>query len=120
MNRTRTRRLLAVAILAALAVAAFGFAASNTVNDSKAGDGSGTVSGYTVSNIDYNLDPSNPANIDSVEFDLDAAAEDVYVSHDGGTTWTACNPGAGNHFTCDFNPNIQVLPLTQLRVVAAE
>ena len=42
------------------------------------------------------------------------------VSDDGGTTWTACNPGAGNHFTCDFNPNIQVLPLTQLRVVAAE
>ncbi len=118
MNRSRTRRLLGVAIIAALAVAAFGFAASNTVNDSKAGDGTGNVSGYTISNIDYNLNSSNPANIDSVEFDLDAAAEDVYVSHDG-TTWTSCTV-SGTHATCDFNPDIPVQPLTQLRVVAAE
>lgn len=119
MFRSRTRRLLAVAIVAALAVAAFGFAASNTVPGSRAGDGSGTVSGYTVSNINYNLSMSNPSQIDSVSFTLDASAGDVYVSVDGGTTWTACTGGPTN-WTCDFSPDVNVLPVNSLRVVAAD
>ncbi len=120
MVRSRTRRLLAVAIIAALAVAAFGFAASNTVPGSRAGDGSGAVSGYTVSNIDYNLAAANPANIDSVAFTLDAPAEDVYVSVDNGTTWTACSNTGGNNWSCNFSPDVAVLPVASLRIVAAD
>ncbi|GBD23759.1 hypothetical protein HRbin29_01430 [bacterium HR29] len=120
MVRSRTRRLLAVAIIAALAVAAFGFAASNTVPGSRAGDGSGTVSGYTVSNINYNLAAANPANIDSVSFTLDATAGDVYASVDNGSSWTSCTNTGGNNWSCDFSPDVPVLPVTSLRVVAAD
>lgn len=125
MFRSRTRRLLAVAIVAALAVAAFGFAASNSVPGSRAGDGSGTVSGYTVSNIDYNLNTSNPADIDSVSFTLDASAGDVYAALvDSANTilgWSqACTNLGGNNWTCDFSPDVPVLPVTSLRVVAAD
>ncbi|MCS7293872.1 MAG: hypothetical protein RMK15_00245 [Chloroflexota bacterium] len=120
MFHSRTRRLLGVAIIAALAVAAFGFAAGNTVPSSRAGDGSGTVSGYTVSNIHYTLVSTNPSLIDSVSFSLDAAASDVYVSVDNGTSWTACSTSGGNNFSCDFDPNVSVQPVTSLRVVAAQ
>lgn len=119
MFRSRGRRLLAVAIIAALAVAAFGFAASNTVPTSRAGDGSGTVSGYTVSNINYTLDASNPSLIDSVSFTLDAPAGDVYVSVDNGSSWTQCTGGPTN-WSCNFTPNVAVQPVTSLRVVAAD
>jgi hypothetical protein len=123
MFHSRTRRLLGVAIIAALAVAAFGFAAGNNVDDSRAGDGQGTVSGYTVSNINYTLASSNPSLIDSVSFSLDAAAGDVYVAVFDGTNWTSwtqCTSAGGNNFSCDFNPNVAVAPVTALRVVAAE
>jgi len=120
MFHSRTRRLLGVAIIAALAVAAFGFAASNTVPSSRAGDGQGTVSGYTVSNINYTLVSTNPSLIDSVSFSLDAAAGDVYVSVDGGSNWTACTNTGGNNFSCNFNPDVSVAPVTALRVVAAD
>ena len=68
----RVRRLAAVAIIATLAVASLGFAASNTVPASKAGDGSGAISGYTVSAVHYNLNSTDPATIDAVTFALDS------------------------------------------------
>ena len=81
MLRTRSRRrrrtAVIIAVAAALAFAAYAFTAANTVPSSKAGDGSGTISGYTVSNIAYTLDATNAANIESVAFTLDAAATTV-------------------------------------------
>ena len=73
MFRSRTRRLAAVAIIAVVALAGFGFAASNTVPGSKAGDGAGAITGYVVSTVHYNLNAANPRNIDSVTFALDSA-----------------------------------------------
>ena len=67
--------LLAVAVMAA----AYGFAATNTVPDTRAGDGAGTINGYTVSNVVYTLNASNPQQLDRVEFDLNAAAGTVKV-----------------------------------------
>lgn len=123
MFHSRTRRLLGVAIIAALAVAAFGFAAGNTVPASRAGDGQNTVSGYTVSNIHYTLVSTNPSLIDSVSFSLDAAAGDVYVAVFDGTNWTSwtqCTSSDDINFSCDFDPNVSVQPVTSLRVVAAQ
>ena len=56
-----------------LAAGAYAFTASNTVPGSKAGDGSSTVSGYTLSAIHYNLDATTPTNVDSLTFTLDSA-----------------------------------------------
>ena len=60
-----------LALILILAAAIDGFAAANTVPDSGAGDGEGTIYGYEVTNIEYTLNATDPGNIDSVEFDID-------------------------------------------------
>lgn len=49
-------------ILVLLAALTFGFAASNTVTDSKAGYGASTVSGYNVT-VSWTLNIGNPINV---------------------------------------------------------
>ena len=59
--RPRSFGMLVIALI--LAASIYGFAAANTVPGTSAGDGSGAISGYTVSNIVYGLnsdgDPSD-------------------------------------------------------------
>jgi hypothetical protein len=117
------RRLVAVAVFSIVAVSALGFAASNTVPASNAGDGSGAVSGYTVSNIHYNLNASNPATADSVTFDISPALATngtARISFDGGTTWSNNCTGTST-LTCNFTtPQPIGASFTNLRVVAAQ
>ena len=70
----RHRLPLALAVAIALGAATYAFTATNTVPDSYAGSGSGAISGYSVSSVQYQLDAANPANIDVVTFTLDANA----------------------------------------------
>ena len=87
IGRSRTLGILIVA--AALATGAYAFTATNTVPDSNAGSGSGTISGYTVSAIAYTLNATTPSNIDSMTFTLNttaATAKAKIVS--GSTTYT--------------------------------
>ncbi len=74
---TRTRfigRLAAVAVLASVLVAGtYAYTAANTVPDTKAGDGSGNVTGYVVSGVHYTLNATTLTNVDSVTFTLDSA-----------------------------------------------
>jgi hypothetical protein len=120
-NRRRRRLAVIIAAAAALAFAAYAFTASNTVPDSKAGDGDGAITGYTVSNIAYQLEASDPASIDSVTFDLDDAAGTVkakVVAASG--TYADCTNTAGNSWSCDFSPNPTVLSADEFRVIAVE
>ncbi|MEW5827704.1 MAG: hypothetical protein AB1846_02350 [Chloroflexota bacterium] len=124
MIHSRIFRSLVILIVAlAFASTAFAMAASNTLADAgKAGDGSNTVSGYTVTGVTYNLNPANPALIASVEFDLDAAASSVQASlTDAALTETfadACT-NTGNHWTCTFT-GVTALDAASLRVIAAQ
>jgi hypothetical protein len=114
----RLRSLGGLILALILAAAVYGFAAANTVPDTYAGDGQGTILGYTVSNVVYNLNADgNPADIDSVTFTLNATASVAYISFDGGTSWSSCTP-AGMNVTCS-GLNQAVLPVSSLRVVAA-
>src|SRR5690349_14139001 len=70
LRRKRHRYLLAAALAAVVAPAAYAFTAANTVPSSNAGSGSGTISGYTVSNVSYTLNASNPQNVDQVAFTI--------------------------------------------------
>ncbi len=111
------------AILAAVCVAAgvYAFTASNTVPGSNAGAGSGTISGYTVSNIAYTLNSTTPTNMDAVAFTLSAAAGTVKAQVVNGGAWYSCtNGGSGNNWTCDTTVGTQatVAPANQLTVVA--
>jgi hypothetical protein len=122
-NRSRRRRrlVLVIAAAAALAFAAYAFTASNTfVTPPQAGDGSAAITGYAVSNIKYQLEALNPANIDSVSFDLDAAATTVRASVVTAGTLQACTNTGGNSWSCDLSPNPTVLSADSFRVVAVQ
>ncbi len=123
MFRTRMFRSVIIMIVALVfASTAYALAASNTLADAgKAGDGSNTVSGYTVSGVTYNLNATNPSLVASVEFDLDAAASEVEASISDGTVETFADncSNAGNHWTCTFT-GVTALEAADLRVIAAQ
>ena len=58
--------LFVVVVIAIISVAAYAFAAANTVPATKAGDGLGVVSGYTVTSVAYTLNATTPNTLDSV------------------------------------------------------
>ncbi len=122
-NLRSGRRLAVLAVFAIVAVSALGFAAQNTVPDSRAGDGDGAISGFTVSAIHYGLDATDPSVIDTVEFTLDpapATAATVKVRLDASTTdWYDCTV-SGADATCTIGGAVTVLDADELRVVAAD
>jgi hypothetical protein len=101
----------------AISVAAYAFAAANTVPDTRAGDGSGTVSGYTVTDVVYTLNSSNPGTLDSVAFDLNAAAVQVKAQLVASGSWYDCTLDTGTVWSCDTT-GLNVSTINQLRVVA--
>ncbi len=119
MFLSRAFKVLVIALVAfVFAGIATAFAAANTVPASYAGDGSGTISGYTVSNIQYTLNAANPANIDAVSFTLDAAAGTVRIQLNG-STWYSCSNTGGNNWSCTTTGET-VQGATSLRVVATQ
>ena len=121
MFSSRTLKVaFALMIVAIIAVAGYAFAAANTVPDTKAGDGKGTVSGYTVTNVVYTLNTANPATLDSVSFDLGAAAvqANVQLVATTGTWYTCTEVGVTTVWTCDTT-GFLISTADQLRVTAA-
>jgi len=111
--------LFVVIVVVVLSVSAYAFAAANTVPDTKAGDGSGVVSGYTVTSVVYTLNGTTPTTLDEVSFDLGAAAAQVQVQLVATTgTWYACTLDTGTVWQCDTT-GLTVSSIDQLRVIAA-
>jgi hypothetical protein len=93
--RRKTRKTFAVVLVVmGLSALVTAMTAANTVPTAKAGEGSGAISGYTVSAVDYNVNATNPANIDSVSFTLDSApaggATVKIKLVSAGSTWYSC------------------------------
>ena len=100
MSRT-FKLFLILLVVVVIAVSAYAFAAANTVPTSKAGEGSGAVSGYTVSSIHYDLNATDPTTLDDVTFTLDAAATTVQVKLvSTGSTWYSCTNLGTNNWKC--------------------
>ena len=126
-HSSRTKFVGITLIILVAAAAFYGFAAANTVPDSGAGDGEGTIYGYAITNIEYNLNASNPGNIDSVEFDIDDLGGvlgdpgTVMIELENGAgSWYSCTVASG-HATCNTtSPAQDVLSAVSLRVVAAD
>lgn len=127
------RGVAAVFGLLMLSAAAYGFAASNTVPETGAGDGEGDISGYAISDVAYTLNGTDPTIIDTVAFTLDAdtgvtppAPTDVQVQlESSGGTWFDCTPSVAGSipdtFTCDLTSSpVNVADADSLRVVAAQ
>lgn len=115
-----SKTFLVTIVVLVFATAAYAFAASNTFSDptNSAGDGADTISGYTISNVEYTLDTSNPANVTQVEFDLDAAATDVKVSLSG-EALQSCTNTSGFHWQCAIS-GVTAAAADNLRVAAAQ
>lgn len=108
-----------IAIVIVLAVSTYAFAAANTVPATKAGDGSGAISGYTVTNVVYNLNATDPTALDSVDFTLSAAATQAQIKLvAAGSTWYSCTNGTGNDWSCNTS-GATVASMDELKVVAA-
>jgi hypothetical protein len=116
--RTRVGLFLAVALVTM--TGAYIFTASNTVPNTNAGAGSGTISGYTISSVAYNLNATTPTNIDSVTFGIaPTTAGTVKIQLVSGGTWYSCSNTSGS-VTCDTTAGTQatVAPANLLTVVA--
>ncbi|MDQ1496365.1 MAG: hypothetical protein QOG69_2848 [Actinomycetota bacterium] len=122
MKQYRGRAILGSAILAGiLGLAGFAFTASNTVPASKAGDGTGAVTGYVVSSVHYGLNATDPTKADTVTFDLDSTpiAGSTIKTKVGGNWYTCTNVVAA--ISCPTtSPQATVAPITTLQVVVAD
>lgn len=126
VGRAIARTLRAVALVAILAGAAYAFTANNVVDPSNAGDGSNTISGYTVSNVHYDLQvASGYADITGVSFTLSPSnAQTVYARIRGtsgvDTGWASCSFTSGV-WTCPLSSvEAGALFVNNLEVVAAQ
>ncbi len=92
-----TRRVVVLfgvaGVAAIVAAAVFAFTASNTVPATKAGEGTGTITGYVVDTVHYTLNAADPSKVDSVTFNLDTAPV-------AGGTIKAQLVTAGSWYTC--------------------
>jgi hypothetical protein len=95
------------------------FAASNNLGASRAGDGTGPVSGYTVSNITWTMEPANPANMILVRFTLDRPATQVFARFNAAGAWRSCVVVAGTNALCVLLPTVPIASIGQLDVASA-
>ena len=128
LTRFFNPRMLAVFVLVlTLGAISYGFAAANVVPESGAGDGQNTISGYTVTNVKYTLNATNPANIDAVTFNLAptagaSAPTTVKVKLvSTGSTYYTCTAGIVPSWSCNTTtPAVTTVAANELRVIAAQ
>lgn len=123
----RPHVLLSLAFGVLVAVATSAFATANTVPASKAGDGAGAISGYTISNIDYTLNVSDPRDVDLVTFTTNVAppagATVKIKLVASGSTWYSCTMSGSPAVNASCNttsPSAQATAADQLRIVIAQ
>ena len=114
----------------AIAGGAYAFTASNTVPNTTAGAGAGTVSGYTVTNLHYALNATSPINIDTLTFTVSPVIPSTgsgkvlvqaVLSTGGPNTYTCSTNTTGETVTCPTtSPQLTVDKLTSVTVVAAQ
>ncbi len=130
-QRSKKIQILVVGfVVSALAVATYAFTAANTVSTSKAGDGAGAVTGYTMDEVKYTLNAANPQTIDTVTTDVDGAVTagstaKAQLDSTGGT-WYSCAIGATDsggvgetRLTCTVTGQV-VVDADSFRVVIAD
>lgn len=120
-GRTISRVLTGALLTAALVAGTYAYTAANTVPASKAGDGAGPITGYTVSAVHYTLG-ATPGNVDSIAFTLNSVpvgGSTIKIELNG-TDWYTCT-NVASAVTCPtISPQATVLDATNLRVVVAD
>ena len=92
------------------------FAASNA-GAKLTGEGAVPISGWEISNVNYQL--TDTALVYSVTFDLDAPAAQVMVKlNSSSTEFTACSNVGGLHWSCNFAAGVKPSDMNEFRVIA--
>jgi hypothetical protein len=122
----RSPKFFVILLVLIFATAAFAFAATNTMPlVTSAGEGARTISGYTVGGVNYNLNATNPSNIDSVDFTLAPAAPltstvKIRLDTTGGVFY-GCTSANGTNWSCDTtSTSIAVTDADELRVITSD
>ena len=119
----KSHRLSGIILIALiLTVATFAFAAANVMPaTSSAGDGTTVISGYTVTNVNYILDATDPGLINTVTFTISpvppVTTGDVKIQLN--TTWITCDFSA-SPVSCPVGGAVTAEDAVSLRVVAAD
>ena len=131
MNQKRKMSII-FGVIVALGIAggAYAFTASNTVPATTVGAGAGAVSGYTVTNMHYTLNPTTPVNISSLTFTISPAVPSTSsgkvviaaaLSTGGPNNYTCTTDTGGTNVTCPTtSPQLTATLLTGVTVVAAQ
>jgi len=124
----RNFKVLLIALLAiAIAGGVYGFAAANSVPASAAGYSASVVSGYTITNIVYDLNATDPTLVDKITFlaapstgTLVAALAKIQTATAG--AWTSCVLVAGTApsmtVTCTTT-GLPIADITALNIVVS-
>lgn len=116
-----------IVVIFVLMGSTYAFAAANTIPTTTGGYGDTVVSGYTVSNIIYDLDSADPTLVDAITFTLTpdgsgVAAAVSYVQTATGGSWTSCALVSGGgevmDATCTFGA-LAIEDITALNIVAS-
>ncbi len=108
-----------IAFLGLVMFPTYAFASSNS-GPKSSGEGAGEISGWTVSEIKYQLS-SDPSLVSGVRFDLDKAAGTVSVKlNSGSTAYTSCVNINGNHWQCDFPADVRLTTMDEFRLIAVD
>ena len=136
-RKHRTSKTLGIVlVVGVIAAGTYAFTAANTVDASKAGDGAAAITGFDVGEITYSANSLDPTLIDSVSFDLDAAATTVRARFVNETTlagvttstngpWSAlCTTVTGTTvagtWSCAFTGGYATADADRLQVVSYE
>ncbi len=115
--------IIAVVVGLAIVGGVFAYTASNTVPNSQAGEGEGTVTGYVLTSVHYGLNATDPTKIDSVTFNLStapAAGSTIKAKLVPAGSWYTCTT-VGVAVTCSTTtPQVTVSAAETLSVVAAQ
>ena len=119
--------LLVVLVVVIVSASAYAFAAQNTVADSAAGYKANVIPGYTVTNIAYDLDATDPTLVDKITFSISPSSGTVVAAIvklqtvDAGS-WTDCVLVAGTapamNVTCTYGA-LELIDVTALNIVAS-
>src|SRR5215216_3426392 len=106
-----------IAFLGLVIFPTYAFASSNSA-PKIVGEGVGAISGWTVSDIKYQLS-SDPSRVSGVSFGLDKAAGTVSVKlNSSSNLYTNCTHINGFHWQCDFPAGVQLATTDEFRVSA--
>lgn len=119
----RKRNIVSIVLIMIIMIVSYAFAAANTVPETGAGDGAETISGYTITGVQYTL-AADPSQLASVTFNIAPTAgasqvTEVQVQVVNGGAWFACDESLAPSVTCAIT-GVSVSSANQFRVVAVQ